>query len=321
MALGWYLLSQYGPQWLEGTRRSVSFGQNPEQTSDPLQPPLPPPLNISEKRTIRLATFYPGPLEVARLQDETFRDQMVRIIREFDLVAVHGVRSRSLAPVLSLVEQINARGSYYDFAAAVGPVEDSVVQFSVLFFDQQSLVIDRSTVRKVEDPHGLFRWKPWVASLMTRGVTPAEAFTFTVICAQVDPMRTAQELELLAVVFRAAKNDGRNEDDTLLLAHLAADELQWQSLKQLARIVPVFSGVPTASRAARCVDNILLDRIATREFTGRAGVLDLGRFLQLPPLEAAERFAFFPAWAEFSVFEGGEPGFVAQSESRGTMAR
>ena len=75
----------------------------------------------------------------------------------------------------------------------------------------------------VEDPAGRFRYKPLVAAFRVRGPAPAEAFTFTLVDVQTDPKRVAAELDLLAAVFRAVRDDGRNEDDIILLGDLETD--------------------------------------------------------------------------------------------------
>jgi hypothetical protein len=55
-------------------------------------------------------------------------------------------------------------------------------------------------------------------------------------------------------------------------------------------------------------DNILFPLPATVEYTGRSGMVDLVRELGLSGQEAMELSDHWPIWAEFSVYEGGEPG-------------
>ena len=65
-------------------------------------------------------------------------------------------------------------------------------------------------------------------------------------------------------------------------------------------------------------DNLLFNRQATVEFTGRAGVLDVPRELNLPMSQALDLSDHLPIWAEFSVYEGGQPGRMASRERRST---
>ena len=53
------------------------------------------------------------------------------------------------------------------------------------------------------------------------------------------------------------------------------DEKKFGPLKQIPNMTWVISGVPTNTRRTETYDNILFDRAATVEFTGRAGVFDL----------------------------------------------
>jgi hypothetical protein len=133
-------------------------------------------------------------------------------------------------------------------------------------------------------------------------------FTYTAINVQISPERTAEELAILAKVFRAVRDDGRNEDDILLMGTLGTDEEHLGPLAVLPNVCAAISATPTTLRGTRAVDNILFDRRATREFTHRSGVLDLVRQFNLSAREAAEVADHLPVWAEFSVFEGGQAG-------------
>jgi hypothetical protein len=57
-------------------------------------------------------------------------------------------------------------------------------------------------------------------------------------------------------------------------------------------------------------DNILFDRRATVEYTGRSGVLDMIRELDLTRQEALEVSEHLPVWAEFSSYENGQASHV-----------
>jgi hypothetical protein len=71
------------------------------------------------------------------------------------------------------------------------------------------------------------------------------------------------------------------------------------------------AGVPTNTRGTKTYDNMLFSQAGTTEFTGRAGVFDLIREFNLTMDEAIEVSDHMPIWAEFDIFEGGQPGRVA----------
>ena len=112
-------------------------------------------------------------------------------------------------------------------------------------------------------------------------------------------------------MFRAVRDNGRNEDDIILLGDLEADHEHLGQLGPRARSHRGRHRTPTTTRGTRLADNILFDRRATVEFTGRSGVFDLMRECDLPLQAAVEISEHLPVWAEFSVFEGGQPGHVA----------
>ena len=70
------------------------------------------------------------------------------------------------------------------------------------------------------------------------------------------------------------------------------------------------NGVPSTTRGTRLADNILFDRRATVEYTGRSGVLDMIHELDLTPQEALEVSEHLPVWAEFSSYENGQASHV-----------
>jgi hypothetical protein len=55
------------------------------------------------------------------------------------------------------------------------------------------------------------------------------------------------------------------------------------------------------------LDNILIPTRSTDEFTGRAGVIDFLRQLNLSYDQAMQVSSHLPVWAEFSAYEGGFP--------------
>jgi hypothetical protein len=82
-------------------------------------------------------------------------------------------------------------------------------------------------------------------------------------------------------------------------------------LGRLSNVAWAISGVPTNVRGTKLYDNIVYHSLATGEFTGRAGVFDFLREFNLNQDEALEISDHLPVWAEFSVYEGGQPGRVA----------
>jgi len=307
---GWYFFSHYDIQGIESLTFKPRAGQGSDPAQSPQQDAEQPPVPQG-KNTIRVATVNLGPFDQQKLDKRQVVDRLAQVIRRFDVVAVQDIRARDHGLLVQFVEEVNAEDRHYDFATPPSVGRDSVEQYSAFLFDRAAVAIDRSTVYPVEDPAGRFRREPLVASFLARGPNTREAFTFTLINVHVDPSRATEELDLLDDVFRAVRDDGRGEDDVILLGDLGADDRHLGQLGELPSVTWAISDVPSTTRGTRLVDNVLFDRRATAEFTGRSGVVDLIREFDLSMREAVEISDHLPVWAEFSVYEGGQAGHVA----------
>lgn len=313
---GWYFITHFEVEGID----SLDVKPRPADQSDLSQaseeeqelPPAP-----QGRNTIRVATANLGPFDREKLSKPHVVKRLVDVIRRFDVVAVQDIRARDQGILVDFVEQINSDGRHYDFATPPSVGRDPVQQYAAFLFDRATIQIDRRTVCLVEDPAGRFRRPPLVASFQARGTNAQEAFTFTLINVHVDSTR-AEELDLLDDVFRAVRDDGRGEDDVILLGDLGADDRHLGQLRQVPNMTWAIADVPSTTRGTRLLDNVLFDRRATAEFTGRAGVVDLIREFDLSMRQAVEISDHLPVWAEFSVYEGGQPGHLAGTEERTT---
>jgi hypothetical protein len=315
---GWYFLKHYEIEGIESLHVEPRAGEAGDATGlddgGIEQPPVPEGHN-----TIRIATVNLNPFDQRKASKPHVVDRLAQVIRRFDVVAIQGVRARDQGILLEFVEAINAEERHYDFATPPSLGQEDVEQYSAFLFDRSTVEIDRSTVCVV-DGEGRFRREPLVASFRARGPSAEEAFTFTLVNVHTDPSRAVAEVDLLADVYRAVRDDGRGEDDVLVLGDLGADLLascgadgrHLGALGQVPDIACAVSDVPSTTRGTRLVDNVLFGRRATSEFTGRSGVVDLIREFDLSMRQAVEISDHLPIWAEFSVYEGGQAGHVAQ---------
>lgn len=305
---GWYFYQNYQIQGLEGLAIKPRTGESSNKSPGPDAelPPVP-----AGKNALRIATFNCGPLDQNKLAKPQVVNRLVQVIRRFDIVALQDIQARNQAAVAQLVEQVNAEARHYHYAVAANVDQDVVHQFSAFLFDRATVQIDRGTVCTVDDPARRFRHAPLVASFCARGPDPKQAFTFTLVNVHTDPEQVETELDLLDDVWRAVRDDGRNEDDVILLGDLGSDERHLGQLGRVANVTCAVFNMPTTTRGTDAADNILFDFRATKEFTGRAGVMDLMRELNLSMQETSELSGHLPVWAEFSVYEGGQIGQVA----------
>ena len=187
-----------------------------------------------------------------------------------------------------------------------------------MLFDATTVEVDHSLVHSINVPPGTFRARPLAAEFRVRGPPANEAFTFALINVLVEPPGGPQDLNLLADIYLAERDRGlgadhgsvHGEDDIILLGDLEADPEHFGRLGNVPGMTAAIVGVPTTTRGTRLADNILFDRRATVEYTGRWGVLDTVRELDLTPQEALEISSHLPVWAEFSSYENGQASHV-----------
>lgn len=273
--------------------------------------PLPPA--DPGRQVVRIATFKLGALDQRKLADRQVCDLLVRTVTQFDLLALQDVRARNQGLLLELVRCVNETGADYDFAVSPLVGRDSMEQYSAFLYNRASIETDPAMVATIQDPQGRFTRPPLTGAFRVRGPGERQAFTFTVISAQIDPTRGTEQ-DLLADVFRAVRDDGRDEDDVILLGNLLLNEDRYERLDRTLGLVPVLVGAPTTVRGGLLADNILINLRATTEYTGRAQVFDLMREFDRSLQDVQALSDNLPVWAEFHVREGGETGGALASD-------
>lgn len=265
----------------------------------------------SRRKWVRVATFNLGPLDKKQVSRQFVVTHLADLIRRFDVVAVQGIRARNKGVLLDLVDKVNATGRHFDFATDAGVGTEAVERYSAFLFDKATIEIDRSKVYTVEDPQNRLQHKPLAAMFRARGAESSEAFTFVLVNVHVSADRVAAELDLLDDVLGAVRRGEPDEDDVILLGDLEADESHLGQLGQVPHIAWAVADTLSTTKGTRLADNILFDRRATGEFTGRSGVVDVMRVFNLTMQQALDVSRHMPVWAEFTVHEGGQAGHLA----------
>ena len=270
----------------------------------PSAPAASSPPGSAYSPTIRIATFNIQVFGTSKLQKTPVMQVLADVVRRFDLVAIQEVRSTDDTVVPQFITMINSTGVQYDFL--VGPRlgrTNSKEQYAFLF-NTARIEYDPTSVYTVPDPQDLLHREPLVARFRPKGVPPNQAFTFNMVDIHTDPDETSTELDALASVFVGVQQNGTGEDDVILLGDMNVDEYHLGNLGRLPGIAHVVAGVPTNTRRDKTYDNIVFDRRATVEYTGRWGVLDLMQEYSLTSAQALEVSDHMPVWAEFGVYEG-----------------
>lgn len=281
---------------------------------------------------IRIASFRLDPKTTGQQADRNL-DLIADICRRFDAIAFQEISGNDNTWLARLTDRMNAMGAVgtqrtkatggreaskhssnpvrgdYFFLSDVGrnQGQQSSMTQAAIVFNRQTLELDDSRWYTVNDPDRLLSRQPIVAWFRTRGLAPDQAFTFNLVNLKISAAQPEQELAYLGQLFRAIRNDGRNEDDIVLAGDFHADDASLEPLRQQAGLAWVVSNRPTNTLKSAQFDNLIYNPVATIEFTGRGGVFDFLRHYNLGLEEALSISDHLPVWAEFSVFENGTP--------------
>jgi exonuclease III len=308
VAAAWFFFQKFDIKGLEDFR-VVPHDETASDNHSPDALVSAPPARATG--SVRIASFNIQVFGTTKAAKPHVMDVLARIVRNFDIVAVQEIRSKDEDLLPNFVDLINATGSQYDYVIGQRLGRTSSKEQYAFIFDMATIEVDRTQLYTVADPDDLLHREPLVGWFRVRGPSPDQAFTFSLVNIHTDPDETDEELNVLDDVYRVVRDDGRQEDDVIILGDLNVDDRHLGELGQISGITWLISATPTNTRGTAQYDNIVFHRQATREFTGRGGVFDFLRQYNLSLEEALEVSDHLPIWAEFSAFEGGEPGRIA----------
>jgi deoxyribonuclease-1-like protein len=285
--------------WRELTTRDESSPASNESRPRAGTVPAQPTSARRPGETLLIATFNIQVFGKSKLAKPGVLDVLVQAVRHFDVVAIQEVRAADDDILPRFVAAINADGSRYDFI--IGPRLGRTVSTEqyAFVYDTTSVACDTAASGTISDPADLLHREPFVAHFRARVQPPAREFSFWLVDTHTDPDEVKQEVDALADVFQFMRTADSREDDVILLGDLNASESQLGRLGQVPGITWVVSGAMTNTRRNKAYDNILFDRAATCEYTGRWGVFDLESAFGLTRDQALQVSDHLPVWAEF----------------------
>jgi len=299
------------PQFVQDSLSKVRGASDPNQ---PLTSPAGtvPVAAAPPGESIRIASFNIQVFGTTKLAKPGVMNVLAQAVRQFDVIAIQEIRSKSDDILPQFVNMINADGlHHYEFLIGERLGRTVSTEQYAIIYDATKIEFDPKFVYTIDDSDDLLHREPLVARFRVRGVAPTEAFTFTLVNIHTDPDVARQEVDALAKVFQAVQQDGSGEDDVIILGDLNVDEFHLGKLGALPQMVHAITGVATNTRGDKMYDNIVFYGPATREFTGRTGVLDLQSQYGLTLQQALEVSDHLPVWAEFSVYEAPPAGPLA----------
>jgi len=275
-----------------------------------------PPAGAAKGATIRIASFNIQSFGNTKAGKPYVMHTLADIIKQFDIVAIQEIRSKNEYLIPNFVRLINQSGRRFDHVIGQRLGRTTSKEQYVYIYDTERIDIDPQSIYTISDPDDMLHRPPLIATFRTRGVDPAEAFTFTLVNIHTDPDEVPQELSALAEVYRVVRRSSRGEDDIILLGDFNADDRNLGRLGRLPGVYPLIAGVWTNTRQNRQYDNLIIHQPSTTEYSGRSGVFDVMRRYNLSEKQALEVSDHFPVWAEFSVYERDYAGRIASRRVR-----
>ncbi len=261
--------------------------------------------------TIRIATFKLNGKTGAAQKHDAVR-LMTEICKQFDVIAIQEINPRNPEWISRLVGSLKeSTGDDYKFITSAFFQQR---QFATLY-NSRTIELDQSHFYSVNDPDRLFQRPPLVAWFRTQGVESSKAFTFSLANVQLDSKRSGQELQQLGNLYRAIRQDGRGEDDVIVVGDFQTGERGLGLIKEKSGLQSVAANRPTDTMKTAQFDNVLFSPVATVEFAGESGVFDFMQHFNLFLQDSLAISEHLPVWAEFSVYEGVVPGRVASEKT------
>jgi len=290
---------------------------------NPTQSPLPGsnspyPAGPSDLRVrsdvIRIASFNIQTFGQSKIRQDSVMRLIAEIIGRFDIVAIQEIRSKQQNVMPRLLEYLNQGAERYDFVIGLRKGRSANYQEQFAFvYDQTRVEVDRYQLYSIEDPRDDLHREPYVAWFRAKSADPNEAFTFTLVNVHIDPDEQEYENTLIDEIFRAVRNDGRGEDDVIMLGDFNASVGRLQELVQMPELNWVLDEQQKTNVAGtHQYDNICFSPMYTDEYTGRGGVSDFVREYNLLVKDGLKISDHLPVWAEFSIYEGGSHGRTAR---------
>lgn len=283
---------------IPGVPVSTSRGNTLNTTAATAMPPR-------SSNTLLIGSFNMQRLGPSKLADRAVMEYFADIIRRFDVIALQEITSKDQNTVPALLQYVNAAGARYHYTISP-PIGRNYFEQYAYIYDTNRVSTRSDASFVMRDEEDLLHREPFVGRFATVS-NVQNPFTFVLINMHTDPDLVESELDTLASVYVNVANffySGQYpEDDVILLGDLNADPTRFRALGQLPNVVPTIVGIPTNYTRTKTNDNILVNRISTREFTGRCGALDLQNLYSLTQDQAKQISDHQPVWAEFSVQE------------------
>ena len=263
-------------------------------------------LDLKRRRpaNLKVASWALDGFGPTKLANPVAQQNVARVVRRFDIVALQQIASIERDLVSRLVDIINHGETRYDYvlSKSTGPAERP--EQLAFIFDTTRVRVDRQQTYTVQDPANQITFDPLVAWFRAAEPPANLAWTFSLVNRRIDHAPAPGEVALRKEMMTAIRNDGRGEDDVVFAGLFQADDAYLIPSLGGEKIHAAVSNRPTDIFGKYQTSNLLVDTALTSEFVGRGGVLDYARVYKLTAAEAESVSSQLPVYAEFSAIEG-----------------
>jgi deoxyribonuclease-1-like protein len=292
-----------------------------------------PPIPIAGRPSLKIGSYNIQVFGESKGAKPQVMQALAHLVRMFDVIAIQEIRTQNDYFIDNFLRTYVNQPGLPPYDRRVGRRlgrTNSTEQYAFLY-NTATVEVNPQVVFTMEDPNDLLHREPMVAMFRAKQAPPEQAFTFILMNVHTDPDEAKQELDALAQAYTAVQRmpiGGSTEDDIILLGDLNTNvpakpsymigasgrPLQPRDfglLGELPGIYPLIQTEPTNTAQSKIHDNIVINRYATSEFTGQAGVVDLVRQFNTTIEFAGELSDHLPVWGEFSLYESAAPGRIA----------
>ncbi|MFK8110549.1 MAG: deoxyribonuclease I [Rubripirellula sp.] len=256
-------------------------------------------------RNVKIASWALDGFGPTKLANNLARQNVAKVIRQFDVIALQQIASIERDLVPRLVETINQGDRRYDFVMGPSTGPTNRQEQLAFVFDTSRLQVDRRETYTVEDPQNQVTFDPLVAWFRTIGPPQSQAWTFSLVNVRVDLARAPTEVAMLPKMLAAIHADGRGEDDVIMTGLFQADDAYLLPTMGKDSTSAAVKSYPTDIFGRYQTTNMLIEKATTSEFLGRGGVFNYMRHFNLTVAEAEAVTSHLPIYSEFTAWEGG----------------
>ncbi|MBP1909124.1 endonuclease/exonuclease/phosphatase family protein [Methanolobus bombayensis] len=259
--------------------------------------PEPDPV-INPIDNLKIAAFNIQVFGVTKSGKEDVMDTIVKIVRNYDIIAIQEIRDASQTTIPILMDKINVDDFNYDYVISerLGRTS-SKEQYAYIFNTETVKIIGDPQIYPEVNDTDYFHREPFIAAFSsTEG-----NFDAVLMVIHTDPDEATEEINALEDVLEYSRYIYPEEEDFIILGDLNADgyyfdEDETNNLEEYEWIINNSADTTTKSTDYSYDRIILTD---TSDFTGNSGVFRFDLEYGLDYNETVAISDHYPVYAEF----------------------